>query len=112
MNRSEFEARLGRFGLALAVFQQSCYYGNSDGWSLTLRPYPSEVINEAKLTVEIAKLHNLSAVIDSFLVAAGVPRTTGISEALAARRHHREQIGERQVVVSPADMEIIIDIKE
>jgi hypothetical protein len=111
MKRSDFESRLGPFGLNLSVYRNACYYAACEQWSLALGPYPAEEIKQAKLAISTPSATERAAIVNSFFEAAEVAKTSRIDAALDGQEFC-EARGEKNITISWFDGELVVNVME
>lgn len=112
MKRSDFEAQLGQFGLSLSSYGDAAYYAACEKWSLSLQPFPAEVVNRAKLAIDHPGAKERAVIVDTFLSAANVTKTPQIAQALEAGTDFRGRTGDKVVTFTAIGSEFVLNVIE
>lgn len=112
MKRTDFAARFEELGLKLGAYGDAAYFGEAEHYSLSLHPFPSEMVRHAKLAVNARTPNERSVVVNTFLSAADVKKTPEIEQAIERGGDFRGRIGPKEVSLTSIGSELVVNVME
>jgi hypothetical protein len=112
MNRTDFEKQLAQHGLNISDYKNAAYYGACEKWSLSLRPFPADIIKHAKLAIDSPNAKERAVVVNTFLSAAKVRKTPQLDQALETGKDFRGTEGSREITFTTIGTELVLNVRE